>query len=171
MRVCVALKCADCFVVSLQTQAPKPSRRPFTPKRCLQDRAMNSMLLRKHLMPQLRSAGLLRQHQGLPSQRSSALLRLRSAAHRLLTETQRLQSHHACRFCVFSLDFGFGSPIHFRIPIVCLPLLTRTTFPTSAARLAPHHRCVSRASFYAGMIFDFACLNKLVVNVMNHETK
>ena len=143
MRVCVCVEERRLFLCVPQnpsTQAFKTE--PFTPKRCLQDIAVNSMLLRKHLMPQLRSASLTRQHQCLPRQRSSALLRLRSATHRLLTETQRLQSHHTCRFCIFSLDFGFGSSIHFQIPDVCLPLLLRTTFPSLCGTLdvAPPRR-------------------------------
>lgn len=138
--ICVivcALRCADCLCCVPQNPSTQAfETEPFTPKRCFPDRAINSMLLRKHLMPQLRSAGLPRQHQGHAArQRSSALLRLRSATHRLLTETQRLQSHHACRFCVFSLDFGFGSPIHFRTPDVCLPLLLRTTCPNKCGTL------------------------------------
>ena len=71
------------------------------------------------LMPQLRSAVLLRH-------RSSTCLRLRVATHRLPTETptetERLQSRPACRFCVFSSDNGFGNPMNCRFTVACLPL-------------------------------------------------
>ena len=119
MRVCVCVEVRRLFLLC-PTKPKHPS---------LQDRTIHSQALpSKHLMPQLRSASL-------PRQRSSTLLRLRSATHRLLTETQRLQSHHACRFCVFSLDFGFGSSMSFRIPGVCLPLLLCTTFPNVCGTL------------------------------------